>query len=122
MLSAHNYHQSTTCERRQRSVCAPRSHKSPIQDTINEGETPPAPQFEEFADLVLGKPIPSPELDHPDEAQTKFESYFVDNVVDPKHGPGRRSAHSYRYRLSLQGYSPESTLEYRVDEISQCHE
>ena len=82
MLSAHNYHQSTTCERRQRSVCAPRSHKSPIQDTINEGETPPAPQFEEFADLVLGKPIPSPELDHPDEAQPKIESTFVAKVVN----------------------------------------
>ena len=68
------------------------------------------------------KPIPLPELHHPDEAQPNVESYFIDRVVHHKRGPGRKSPHNYKYRLRLQGYGPESDLELSADEVPQCHE
>ena len=88
----------------------------------HQRETPPAPQFEKLAELFLGEHIPLPELDHPDAAQPKIESYFVDRVVDHKRGPGRTSTHNFKYRLKLRAYGPESDLEYRADKIPQCHE
>lgn len=101
-----------------REVSVHLAHIKPYQ----RRETPPAPQFEKLAELFLGKPIPLPDLDHPDEAQPKIESYFVDRVVNHKCGPGRKSSHNFKYRLRLRGYGPESDLEYRADEIPQCHE
>ena len=88
----------------------------------HQRETPPAPRSEKLVDLFLGKPIPLPELDHPDEGQPKIQSYFVDRVADHKRGPGRHSPRNYKYRLRRRGYGPESDLEYRADEIPQCHE
>ena len=85
----------------------------------HQRETPPAPQFEKLAELVLGEPIPLPELDHPDAAQPKIESYSVDRVVDHKRGPGRPTPHNYKYCIRLRGYGPESDLEYHADEIPQ---
>ena len=32
-------------------------------------KTPPAPDFDKLVEFFLGRPIPFPELDHPDEAQ-----------------------------------------------------
>ena len=55
----------------------------------HQRETPPAPQFEKLAELFSGEPIPLPELDHPDAAQPKIESYFVYRVKYHKRGPGR---------------------------------
>ena len=37
-------------------------------------------------------------------------------------GPAEKAPHNYKYRLRLRGYGPESNLEYRADEIPQCHE
>ena len=54
--------------------------------------------------------------------QILAESYIVDKVVIHRCGPGRKSTHNYKYRLRLQGYGPESDVEYRADEIPQCHE
>ena len=88
----------------------------------HQRETPPAPQFEKLAELFLGKPIPLPELDHPDETQPKIESYVADRVVDHKRGPGRQSPHNYEYRLRLRRYSLESDLDYRADKTPQWHE
>ena len=88
----------------------------------HQRETPSAPQFEKLAELVLGKPIPLPVLNHPDAAQPKIEFYFVDRVVDHKRGPGRPSPHNYKYRPRLRGCDPEFDAEYRADEIHQCHE
>ena len=85
-------------------------------------ETPLTPQFEKLAELFSGEPIPLPELDHPDAAQPKIESYFVDRVENHERGPGRPSPHNYKYRVRLRGYGPESDLEYRAGEIPQCHE
>ena len=61
-------------------------------------------------------------MQHPDEAQPKVESHFVGRVVHHKRGPGRKSTHNYKYRLRLQGYGPESDLEFSADEIPQCDE
>lgn len=36
-------------------------------------KTPPAPDFEKLSEFFLGRQIPLPELDHPDEAQPKIE-------------------------------------------------
>ena len=83
----------------------------------HQRETSPAPQFEKLVERFLGEPIYLPELDHPDAAQPKIESYFVDRVVDHKIGPGRPSPHNYKYRLRLRDNGPESDLEYRADDI-----
>ena len=85
-------------------------------------KTPPAPDFDKLSEFFLGRQIPLPELDHPDEAQPKIESYVVDKVVNHKSGKGPKTPYNYRYRLRLRGYSPESDLEYRADEIPQCQE
>ena len=69
---------------------------------------------------VLEKPIPLPQLGHPDEARPKIESYLVDRAVRCKCGPGRKSLHNYKYRLRLRGCGPESDLEYRAEEILRC--
>ena len=87
----------------------------------HQQETPPAPHFEKLVELFLGEPIPPPELDDPDAAQPKTESYSVDWVIDHKRRPGRPSRHNYKYRLRLRGYGPESDLEYCADEIPKCH-
>ena len=85
-------------------------------------KTPPAPDFDKLAEFFLGRPIPFPELDHPDEAQPKIESYVVDRVVNHRSGRGPKTPYNYRYRLRLRGYGPESDLEYRADEVPQCQE
>ena len=85
-------------------------------------KTPPAPDFDKLSEFFLGRQIPLPELDHPDEAQPKIESYVVDKVVNRKSGKGPKTPYNYRYRLRLRGYGPESDLEYRADEIPQCQE
>ena len=85
-------------------------------------KTPPAPDFDKLSEFFLGRQIPLPELDHPDEAQPKIESYVVDKVVNHKSGRGPKTPYNYRYRLRLRGYGPESDLEYRTDEIPQCQE
>ena len=100
-----------------REVSVHLAHMKPYK----QRETPPAPQFEKLAELFSGKPIPLPELDHPDAAQPIIESYFVDRVVDHERGPGRPRPHNYKYRRRLRGYGPISDLEYRADEIPQCH-
>ena len=51
-----------------------------------------------------------------------MEPYFVDRVVENERGPGGKSPHNYKYRLRHRGYGPESDLEYRADEIPQCHQ
>ena len=38
-------------------------------------KTPPAPDFDKLSVFFLGRQIPLPDLDHPDEAQPKIESY-----------------------------------------------
>ena len=63
-----------------------------------------------------------PTVDHPDEARAKIESSFVDRVVDHRRGPDSKIPHNYKYRLRLRGYGPKSDLDYRADEIPQCHE
>ena len=85
-------------------------------------KTPPAPDFDKLAEFFLGRPISLPELDHPDEAQPKIESYVVDKVVNHRSGKGPKTPYNYRYRLRLRGYGPESDLEYRADEIPKCQE
>ena len=84
-------------------------------------QTPPAPQFEKLADFFLGKQIPLPTLNHPDEAQPIIESYVVGSVVGHKLEPGRKGQHNFEYRMRLMRYGPESDLEYRADEVPQCH-
>ena len=34
----------------------------------------------------------------------------------------QKNAHNFKYRLRLQGYGPESDIEYRAGEVPQCHE
>ena len=101
-----------------REVSAHLAHIKPY----HQWQTSPAPHFEKLAELFLGKPMPLPELDHPDEAQPKIESCFVGRVVDHKSGHGRKSPHKHKYHLRLRGYGPGSDLEYRADKIFQCHE
>lgn len=85
-------------------------------------KTPPAPDFDKLAEFFLGRQIPLPAVDHPDEAQPRIESYIVDKVVSHKSGRGPRTPFNYRYRVRLRGYGPESDLEYRAEEIPQCQE
>ena len=70
-----------------------------------------------LAEFFLGRPIPLSELDHPDDAQPKIESYVVDRVVNHRSGRGPKTPYNYRYRLRLRGYGPESGLEYRADKF-----
>ena len=85
-------------------------------------EKPPAPEFDKLANLFLGKQIPLPALDHQDQILPRIGSYIVDRVVGHIRGPGRKNTHNYKYRLRLQDYGPESDIEYRADEVPQCHE
>ena len=85
-------------------------------------EKPPAPQLDKLANFVLGKQIPLPALDHQAQILPRIESYIVDRVVSHKRGPGRKNTPNFKYRLRLQGYGPESDIEYRADEVPQCHE
>ena len=75
-----------------------------------------------LANIFLGEEIPLPALDHQDQILLRNESFIVDRVVSHRCGPGRKSAHNHKYRSSLQGYGPESDIEYRADEVPQCHE
>ena len=85
-------------------------------------EKPPAPEFYKLANFFLRKQIPLPALDHQDQILPRIESYIVDKVVSHRRGPGRKSTHNFKYRARLQGYGPESDVEYRADEVPQCHE
>ena len=86
-------------------------------------ENPPAPQFDMLANLFLGKEVPLAALDHQDKKiYPELSPLLLKGVVSHRYGPGRKSAHNHKYRLSLQGYGPESDIEYRADEVPQCHE
>ena len=85
-------------------------------------EKPPAPQFDKLAKFVLGKQTPLLPLHHQDQILPRLESYVVDSVVSLTCGPGRKTAHNFKYRLRLQGYGPESDSEHRTDEVPQCRE
>ena len=54
---------------------------SPAQSPTINGKQPPTTQVDKLAQFFFRKSAPLPELDHPDEAQPTFESYFVDKVV-----------------------------------------
>ena len=86
-------------------------------------DIPPAPDVEMLDAFFLGRPILTPTLDHPNEAQPQIKSYIVDRVVGHKKGgPGPKSPHNNICRIRFQGYGPESDLEYRAHEVPQGHE
>lgn len=73
---------------------------------------PPSPDFDKLSEFFLGRTIPLP----------KIESYVVENIISHKSGRGPKTPFNSRYRIRLKGYSPESDLLYRADEIPQCQE
>ena len=42
-------------------------------------------------------------------------------MVGYKPGPGRDSLLDFKRRMRMREYGPKSDLEYRADEIPQCH-
>ena len=86
----------------------------------NPRETPPAPDFDKLSELFLGKSIPLPEVDQPDEKLPRIEKYVIEKVVGHAPGPGRRSRYNFKYRLRLKGFGPATDLTNRAEEVPQC--
>ena len=101
--------------RKTRNIRAPRPRK-----TLPSAGNTTSAVYDIAGRVVLVK-NPLLALGHPDKAQQKIELYTVDSVAGLKLGPGRKNLHHFRYRMRLRGYSPESDLEYSVDEVPQCH-
>ncbi|CAM9895006.1 unnamed protein product, partial [Choristocarpus tenellus] len=82
----------------------------------------PEPDIDSLNSLFLGRIIPEPDIEQGSIVQPILGSYFVEGIADHKPGVGRKSPHSYSYRLRFRGFAPASDVWRKAKEIPQCTE